>query len=101
MKKLILFLLLSFLFIHNFYFISAKDQSVQFIYNSSINNSFENSLDFSDVLVKVATNFDAHCKYSLSKGVSYENMEMNLNYQLYYVSILLLMLKLFFQKKSL
>ena len=77
MKKLILFLLLSFLFIHNFYFISAKDQSVQFIYNSSINNSFENSLDFSDVLVKVATNFDAHCKYSLSKGVSYENMEMN------------------------
>ena len=77
MKKLILFLLLSFLFIHNFYFISAKDQSVQIIYNSSINNSFENSLDFSDILVKVATNFDAHCKYSLSKGVSYENMEMN------------------------
>src|SRR3989339_868052 len=77
MKKLILFLLLFFLFVNNFYFISAKDQSVQIIYNSSINNSFENSLDFSDILVKVATNFDAHCKYSLSKGVSYENMEMN------------------------
>src|SRR3989339_859337 len=46
MKKLILFLLLFFLFVNNFYFISAKDQSVQII-------------------------------YSLSKGVSYENMEMN------------------------
>src|SRR3989339_733908 len=43
MKKLILFLLLFFLFVNNFYFISAKDQSVQIIYNSSINNSFENA----------------------------------------------------------
>src|SRR3989339_530244 len=41
MKKLILFLLLFFLFVNNFYFISAKDQSVQIIYNSSINNSFD------------------------------------------------------------
>jgi len=57
--------------------ISAKDQSVVVGYSFSNGTSFENTLDFSSVLLKVVTEKDATCKYSLSQGLSYDSMEGN------------------------
>ena len=58
-------------------FASSKDQTISVTYDFLNNTKYEATIDFSSFLLKINTEKDAFCKYSINKGLPFENMEGN------------------------
>jgi hypothetical protein len=74
MIKKLFFLLLILISINGIY---AVDQSVSINYDSNNDLYYEELIDFSSVLLKINTEFDSFCKYSISPGNNYLDLESN------------------------
>ncbi|MFA5857115.1 MAG: hypothetical protein WC867_07160 [Candidatus Pacearchaeota archaeon] len=72
MKKLILILLLVFLTIN---FVFSQSQTVVLDYNYNNITRFEKSINYPDFLLKVITENNSICKYSVNRDINYIDME--------------------------
>ena len=58
-------------------FILAEDQSITISYNPFNSTSFYKTLDYQDFIIKINTDVDSICHYSMVKGLNYKDMTGN------------------------